>query len=92
MKRKEYSYQREIGNTVYTVIVKESNTAKETIWKKLERAMITRIIVFDDALKEHIVLLIAKIDGSKTFNRRIGGTLRTAFNIDEVLKFAIRNI
>ena len=40
MNNKQFSYQKEIGNTVYTVIVKESNTAKETIWKKLERAMI----------------------------------------------------
>ncbi len=37
MKQKEFRYQRQIGNTVYTVIVKESDTAKETPQNKIKK-------------------------------------------------------
>ncbi len=40
MNEKQFSYKKQIKDTIYTIIVRESETAKETVLKKLERAMI----------------------------------------------------
>ena len=40
MRKKEISYKVTLGNTEFTVTARESDTAKETVKKTLERMMI----------------------------------------------------
>lgn len=40
MEQKQYSYTRKIGRTTYTIIVRESENAKSTVYEKLKRLML----------------------------------------------------
>ena len=41
MEQKQHSYTRKIGRTTYTIIVEHSPTAKETVYEKVRKLILS---------------------------------------------------